>query len=65
MSNILKGIKRGKKTSTFILIKSMKTVFKRLCDTFTKLLLLEHFNPKETIWLKTDALAYAIAGILS
>ena len=65
LSDMLKGIKKGKKTGTFMLINSMQSVFRKLCDAFTKALVLAHFDLKQPIRLETDASGYAIAGILS
>ena len=39
--------------------------FNRLWLAFTEALILWHFNPECHIWIKTDALSYAISGVLS
>ena len=46
LSNMLKGIKKGKKTGAFMLTDSAQGAFRKLCDTFTKVPVLAHFNPK-------------------
>jgi len=65
LSNMLKGIKKKKKTGAFMLTDSVRGAFKKLCDAFTKVPVLVHFNPKQPIRLETDASGYTIAGILS
>ena len=62
---MLKGIKKGKKTGVFMLTDSVQGVFRKLHNTFTKALVLAHFNSKQLIQLETDASGYVIAGILS
>jgi len=62
---MLKGIKKEKKTGAFMLTDSMRGMFRKLCDAFTKASVLAHFNPKQPIQLETDASGYVIAGILS
>ena len=42
-----------------------RTVFNLLRLTFTEALILWYFNPKCHIWIETDALGYAINGVLS
>src|SRR5437667_1397472 len=44
LSDMLKGIKKGKKTGAFVLTSSMQAVFQRLRDAFTKALVLAHFD---------------------
>ena len=65
LSNMLKSMKKGKKTGVFVLTSSMQAVFRKLCDAFTRAPVLAHFDPKKPIRLKTNASGYAIAGILS
>ena len=62
---MLKGMKKGKKTGVFILTSSAQAAFRKLCNAFTRALVLVYFNLKKLIWLETDALRYAIASILS
>ena len=42
-----------------------RTVFKHLWLAFTEALILRHFDPECHIWIETDALGYAIGGVLS
>ena len=65
LSDMLKGIKKRKKTGAFMLTDSLQGAFRKLHDAFTKAPVLAHFDPKQPIWLKTDASGYMIAGILS
>src|SRR5437773_9798536 len=65
LSDMLKSMKKGKKTGVFILTTSMQAVFRKLCDAFTKALVLAYFDPKKPIQLETNASEYAIASILS
>src|SRR5436309_5093676 len=65
LSDMLKGIKKGKKTGAFMLTDSTRGAFRKLRDAFTKALVLAHFDLKQPIRLETDASGYAIAGILS
>ena len=43
---MLKGIKKGKKTGAFMLTNSIQGIFRKLCNTFTKALVLAYFNLK-------------------
>ena len=42
-----------------------KQSFTQLGQVFTKALIIQHFDPKRYIRIKTDALGYAIGSILS
>src|SRR5436190_19936232 len=55
LSDMLKGIKKEKKTGAFMLTDSTRGVFRKLCDAFTKASVLVHFDPKQPIQLETDA----------
>ena len=44
---------------------SIKEAFNKLRQAFTKTIILQHFDPKYYIWIKTDALGYTIGGVLS
>ena len=46
LSDMLKGIKKRKKTGAFMLTDSMRSTFRKLCDAFTKALVLAHFDLK-------------------
>ena len=55
---------RATKEPTF-LISSAKKVFNQLRQAFTEALILRRFDPECHIQIKTDALGYAIRGVLS
>ena len=42
-----------------------RLAFTQLRQAFVKALILHHFDPESHIWIETDALGYAIGGILS
>ena len=42
-----------------------RQAFTQLRQAFTKVLILQHFDPECYIWIETDALGYTIDGILS
>ena len=46
------------------LIFEARAAFNHLRPAFIKALILWHFDPKYHIWIKTDALGYAIRGVL-
>ena len=48
-----------------VLSPNAKTTFNCLWLAFTKVPIFWHFNPEYHIWIKTDALGYAIGGVLS
>ena len=52
------------KNPTF-LTADARQAFTRLRQTFTKALILSHFDPKCHIQIETDASGYAIGGVLS
>jgi hypothetical protein len=43
----------------------MKRSFAELCDAFTKPPVLAHFDPAKSSRVETNALGFAIAGIIS
>ena len=47
------------------LIPDTKRAFDQLCQAFTEVLILQHFNPEQYIRVETDALRYVIGGMLS
>jgi len=61
---MLKGSKKGVKKGTFIFPANAVQAFQRLCEAFTTAPLLAHFDNKKLICIKTDALKFAILGIL-
>lgn len=44
---------------------SAKKAFHRLRQAFIKAPILQHFDPKSYIWIKTNTLGYAIVGVLN
>ena len=42
-----------------------RTIFNRLRLAFIKAPILQHFDPECHIWIETNALGYAIGGVLS
>ena len=52
-------------TGLSFLIPEARSVFNRLRLAFTKAPILRHFNPKYHIRIETDALGYAIGGLLA
>ena len=65
LSDMLKSMKKGKKINVFMLTSSAQAAFRKLCNAFTRVLVLVYFDLKKPIQLETDASGYVIAGILS
>ncbi len=65
--NLLKAQNFAKTNSsgTDFLILTAKETFIDLQKTFTKALILRHFNPKCHIWIEINTSEYAIGGVLS
>ena len=55
----------AKKSGPSILTPKARLAFNRLRLAFTKAVILWYFDPEYHIWIKTDALGYAIGGVLS
>ena len=55
----------AKKTGLSFLNPDLKTAFNHLRLAFTKAPILRHFDLDCYIWIKTDALGYAIGDVLS
>ena len=53
------------KTEPSFLTPKARSAFNRLRLAFTKAPILRHFDPECHIWIETDALGYAIGGVLS
>ena len=51
--------------ATGYLIPNTRQAFTQLRQTFTKALILRHFDPKCHIWIETDLSGYAMSGLLS
>lgn len=54
-----------KKDKLSFLTPDTRTAFNCLRLAFTEALILQYFGPKYYLWIETDALGYAIGGILS
>ena len=54
-----------KKAGPSFLTPKARSAFNCLWLSFTKTPILQHFDPKYHIWIKTDASGYAIDGVLS
>ena len=54
-----------KEAGPSFLIFEARAAFNRLWLAFTKASILQHFDPECHIWIETNALSYAIGGILS
>src|SRR5947207_11183675 len=55
LSDMLKGMKKGKKIGVFVLMSSAQAAFRKLCNAFTRALVLAYFDLKKPIWLETNA----------
>ena len=65
LTDLLKGMEKGKKTGPFRLTDEAVSAFYNLRQTFTSAPLLRHFDPSLKIRIETDASKFAIGGILS
>ncbi len=65
MTDMLKGRKNGRFSGPFLPTPAMKWSFTELCSAFMKAPVLAHFDPARPMRIKTDALGFAIAGIIS
>lgn len=65
LTDLLKGMKNGRKSGPFHMTTEAKEAFKELKARFTEPPVLHHFNPGEPILLITDASGFAVAGILA
>ena len=55
----------AKEAGPSFLTPKARSAFNRLRLAFTEALILRHFDPECHIWIETDALGYAIGGVLS
>ena len=65
LTAMLKGSKNGKKAGPYIMTNEVRKAFKRLKNAFSSAPVLQHFDPSKPIHIETDALGFAIMGILS
>ena len=65
LTGLLKESQKGIKKGPFEWPEAAEDAFRRLREAFTKAPLLKHFDLNLSIWIETDALEYALAGILT
>ena len=65
LTNLLKGIEKGRKTGAFEFIAEARASFEALKIAFTSTPVLIHFDPSKKIRVETDASKFAIAGAIS
>ena len=65
MTDLLVGMKKGKKSGPFHWPDSAKHAFGKLKDCFKCAPLLTHFDPERSTQVETDASGFGIAGIIS
>ena len=65
MTDLLKGMERGKKTGPFSWPDSAQHAFEKLKACFNRAPVLQHFDNRKQSKLETDASGFAIAGVLS
>ncbi len=64
MTDMLKGGKKGRFSGPFLPTLTMKRFFTELRDALTKASVLAHFDPAWPMCLETNALGFAIAGMI-
>jgi hypothetical protein len=64
MTDMLKGGKNSCFLGSFVPTSAMKQSLAERCDAFTRSSILAYFKPAWPSNLKTDALGYAITGII-
>ncbi len=64
MTDMLKGRKDGCFMRPFLPTRAIEQSFVELGNTFAKAPILAHFDPAKPVRLETDALGFAIAGII-
>ena len=65
LTHLLKGGKDGKHLGPFTMTNKARESFNHLKKAFTKAPMLTHHNPEAPIKVETDALGFALSGILS
>ena len=65
MTDLLKGMKNGRKSGKFEWPEQAARAFRELREVFTKGPLFRHFDPNQPIRVETDASGFAVAGILT
>jgi hypothetical protein len=62
---LLKGIKKGRKSGPFEITTIARKSFKTLKTMFTTTLVLVHFDPSKKICIETDISKFTITGTIS
>jgi hypothetical protein len=65
ITDLLKGMKKGKKHGSFIWTMKADHTFRMIKECFQYTPLLQHFNPKKPIQLEYDAYIIGLSGIMS
>jgi Reverse transcriptase (RNA-dependent DNA polymerase)/RNase H-like domain found in reverse transcriptase/Integrase zinc binding domain/Chromo (CHRromatin Organisation MOdifier) domain/Integrase core domain len=65
MTNLLKGMEKGKKKGTFVWTAAASHAFRKLKACFVEGTVLQHYDPQKPCRIETDSSGYGIAGILS
>ena len=65
MTDLLKGMIRGKKTGPFNWPTSADQALSKLKACFEGASVLQHYNLKKPMWMKTDVSEFAIGRVLS
>jgi RNase H-like domain found in reverse transcriptase/Reverse transcriptase (RNA-dependent DNA polymerase)/Integrase zinc binding domain/Integrase core domain/Chromo (CHRromatin Organisation MOdifier) domain len=65
MTDLLKGMEKGKKKGPFEWTAEASQAFRALKICFAREVVLQHYDPQRPCRLETDASGYGIAGILS
>ncbi|KAF7116923.1 hypothetical protein CNMCM5793_005553 [Aspergillus hiratsukae] len=64
LTNLLRGMEKGRKPGPFHLTDEARVAFAGLKEAFARPPALRHYDPKDEILVVTDASGFAIAGIL-
>ena len=65
MTDLLKGMEKGKKKGEFLWTADASHAFQELKTRFREGIVLQHYDPQKPCRVETDASGYGIAGILS
>ena len=65
ITDLLIGMKKGKKTGPFIWSAGAEHAFNKLKELFTTAPILQHYDPNRRTRVETDASGFALSGVLS
>jgi hypothetical protein len=65
MTNLLKGMKVGKKTGAFEWLEAAYQAFAELKQRFANTPVLHYYDPAQPCLIETDASGFAISAVLS